>query len=164
VCNVPRMTRDLPAEDQPPAQWRRSGSTIDTEAAAALPAPALDDPVSVGLLFCNALEDPGSNLEVLELLSTPESRNAWGDFTAAGNMLQAIEDRGYGSMVNEAVGATDVCYFKILGGVSESFQVVDAQPVSAAAVLTLVWRPERGQWLVHGLGDYLRPEEVPRTA
>ncbi len=77
VCNVPCMASDLPIEDQPPAQWRRFGSTIDDEAAAALPEPALDNPVSVGLLFCNALEDPAKNRQALEGLTTPESREAW---------------------------------------------------------------------------------------
>ncbi len=158
------MASDLPIEDQPPAQWRRFGSTIDDEAAAALPEPALDNPVSVGLLFCNALEDPAKNRQALEGLTTPESREAWGDFTTAAAALKAIENRGCGSMVNEAAGAPDVCYFKILRGVTESYQVLDDQPVALAAVLTLVCRPERGQWLVHSIGDYLGPEQLPRTA
>ncbi len=52
-------------------------------------------------------------------------------------------------------------YAKILGGVTRDFQVLDEQPVSVALIITLVRRPAFGQWMVHGLGGYLRPEEVP---
>lgn len=69
----------------------------------------------------------------------------------------------FGRTNRARIDAPDVCYFKILAGVTESYQVLDDQPVAAAAVLTLVWRPERGQWLVHSIGDYLLPEELPRT-
>ena len=43
-------------------------------------------------------------------------------------------------------------------------KVTEEQVVLAAAVVTLVWRPEFGQWMVHGLGDHIRPEDLPRTS
>jgi hypothetical protein len=67
-------------------------------------------------------------------------------------------------MVTEAVGAPDVVYFKIMGGVTQPYQALDDQPVDVAAIITLVWRPERNQWLVHGMGQYIPPDQVPRTA
>ncbi|HEX6967607.1 MAG TPA: hypothetical protein VF174_02085 [Micromonosporaceae bacterium] len=156
------MRTNLPPDDQPPASWRRM--TSDAEAVAALPEPALDDPVSVSIMFCNALRDPRANLNALRFLTTPESHAAWGDFTSSSEFLKSIEDCGYGSQVNRAEGAPDVAYFKILRGVTQSYQVLDEQPVLVAAVLTLVWRPERGQWLVHSIGEPLLPEQLPRTA
>ncbi len=138
--------------------------TSDEEAARALPEPSLTDPVAVSLMFCNALEDPAHYRNALLNLTTPESHNAWGDFSVAAEFLQSIEDRGYGSMINKAAGTQDVGYFKVLSGATESYQVLDEQPVLVAAVLTLVWRPERNQWLVHSIGDPLLPEDLPRTA
>jgi hypothetical protein len=64
-------------------------------------------------------------------------------------------------MVNKAQGDPDVAYAKILSGVTQSYEVLDEQPVLAAAVITLVWRPDHRRWMVHGIGDYISPEEVP---
>ena len=156
------MSTDLPFEDLPPTEWRRF--TSHEEAEAALPEPSLRDPVSVGMMFLNALEDHVRYYNALLTLTTPESHPAWGDFSNAAEMLRSIDDYGVGSMANEAVGAPDVAYIKILRGVTEPYEVVDAQPVMAAAIMTLVWRPELDRWVVHGIGDSLLPEQVPRTA
>jgi len=157
------MSESLPPEDQPPAEWRRLVS--EAEAQGAVPEPSLADPVSVGMMFCEALDDPGHYRTALLRLTTPESHAAWGDFSAAAEGLRAMPNVGFGSMVNEAVGAPDVVYFKVLSDVVESYQVLDEQPVSLASIVTLVWRPERGQWLVHAMGgSYVKPDDVPRTA
>lgn len=156
------MTSNLPPEDQPPAQWYREAA--DEEALDALPEESLTDPVSVGVMFCNALVDDHVHYRTaLSNLVTPESLEAWGDFSEPAAFLKGLPDMGYGSMVNEAVGAPDVVYFKIIGDVPTSYQVIDAQPIEVAAVLTMVWRPEYNQWLIHSIGEYLQPEEVPRT-
>ena len=156
------MCAQLPPDDLPPDQWRRF--TSDAEAQTALPQPSPDNPVSVSLMFCEALEQPAQFLTALRALTTPESHDAWGDFEATGAFLRSIPDRGYGSVANPAHDAPDVCYFKILGGVVQSYEVLDDQVVEAAAILTLVWRPEYGSWLVHSIGIPLRPDDVPRTA
>ena len=70
----------------------------DLGGAAALPEPSFDNPVAVMFAFVQALGDPGFFQTALEYLTTPESRDAWGDFTEAAAMLAAIEDRGLGSM------------------------------------------------------------------
>lgn len=155
-------TSSLPSEDQPPAEWRRFGT--EEEAAAALPEESLTDPVSVGVMFCNALaEDPVHWNNALRNLTTPESAESWGDFKAASRYLNSIEDMGYTNRVNFALGAPDVAYFKIVGDVRQSYEILDEQPVDCAAILTLVWRPEYGMWMVHDLGDYMKPEDLPRT-
>lgn len=156
------MTDRLPPEDRPPAQWRRFAD--EGEAAAALPEPSLTDPVSVGMMFCNALEDHRHYRNALLSLTTPESHAAWGDFAEAARAYSEIPDPGFGSRANLAVGAPDVAYFKIISGVDRPYQVLDDQPLNAAAIVTLVWRPEWQQWLVHAMGLSLAPEDVPRTA
>lgn len=156
------MTDRLPPEDRPPAQWRRF--TPKEEAAKAIPEDDPSNPAVVGHRFCEALEDHVYYRNALLNLTTPESHPAWGDFSEAAARYASIEDAGFGTRANYAEGASDVAYFKILSGVDESYQVLDEQIVPFAAVVTLVWRPERGMWLVHGMGDYIQPEKVPRTA
>lgn len=153
------MSSGLPPEDQPPAEWRRF-ATPD-EAADAIPEPDLTDPASVGVLFYQALQDPSEFQQVLAFLTTPESQSAWDDFAEAGEMLAAIEDHGIGTMVKEAQGDPSVAYAKILRGITDSYEVLDNQIINAAAVITLVWRPDFGRWMVHGIGDSILPEDVP---
>ncbi len=112
-------------------------------------------------MFCNALSDPKYFRPVLTRFVTPESLSAWGDFSAAATFLDSVQDAGYGSFAERALGDDDVAYFKILSGVTDSYQVLDEQIIAAAGVVTLVWRPELGEWRVHGIGEYLKPEDVP---
>ena len=100
----------------------------------------------------------------LHNLVTPESLDAWGDFSEAAKGLEAIQNPGFGSRANRAHDASDVAYVKILSNIEQSYEVTEEQVVLAAAVVTLVWRPEFGQWMVHGLGDHIRPEGLPRTS
>ena len=156
MSNQPEDPRD------PDYEGRRFASEED--AAAALPEPSLDDPVAVGILFLKALRDPGQYSNALHNLVTPESLDAWGDFSEAAKGLEAIQNPGFGSRANRAHDASDVAYVKILSNIEQSYEVTEEQVVLAAAVVTLVWRPEFGQWMVHGLGDHIRPEDLPRTS
>jgi len=151
-----------PLEDQPPVQWRRLLGP--DEAPAVLPPEDPTNPVFIGILFCNALADHHHYRVALGKLVTPESLPNWGDFSEAAALLASIEDHAYGSRTNPAQGAPDVHYFKILRNVPESYQLLDDQLLAGAAVLTLVWRPEHGRWMVHSIGDYLLPETLPRSA
>ncbi|WP_284752638.1 hypothetical protein [Arthrobacter sp. efr-133-R2A-120] len=154
------MTHNLRPDDRSPEYWRRMAS--DEEAAAALPEPSLQDPVAVGQMFCNALGQYRHFQVALRRIVTPESVAAWGDFSDAANFLASIPDAGYGSMAQRAVGADDVAYFKVLSGVTDSYQVLDEQIVQAAGIVTLAWRPEFGEWRVHAMGsNYVVPEQVP---
>jgi hypothetical protein len=84
-------------------------------------------------MFCNALANPSHFLAVLEMLTTPESRNAWGDFTSTADFLNSIENRGYGSMVNEAFDAPDVCYSRSSEG--------SLSPTRSSTPSLFPWRP-----------------------
>lgn len=125
---------------------------------------AFRDPAMVAITFLTALSDREQYLPALFNLTTPESHESWGDFSDAAAALAAIEDWGLGSEPKAAQGAPDVVYASLLSGVVESFQVASDQMIMGAAVITLVWRPEHGGWLVHAMGDYCPPEDVPRTA
>lgn len=152
----------LPFEDQPPKEWRRP--LTDEDAPKVLPPDDPENSVFIGIMFCNALAERRKYQTALGNLVTPESKSAWGDFSAAADYLASIEDHAYGSFTNAAHDAPDVQYFKILRNVQESYQVLDDQPVIVAAVLTLVWRPEHGRWMVHSIGEPLLPEQLPRSA
>ncbi|MFA9444420.1 hypothetical protein [Egicoccus sp. AB-alg6-2] len=45
---------------------------------------------------------------------------------------------------------------------------IDAEILASAQVLTLQHRPELGQpfdgWRIHAVGDYVKPEELPRPS
>ncbi|GAB3535814.1 hypothetical protein GCM10027403_14540 [Arthrobacter tecti] len=129
---------------------------------AALPNGSLQDPVAVGMMFVNALADHRHYEIALSRLVTPESLPYWGDFSEIAEHVASIENWGFGSIANEAVGDPNVRYCKLMSGVESSFQVTDAQIINAASIITMVWRPEYDQWMVHAMGsEYLRPEEVP---
>ena len=72
-----------------------------------------------------------------------------------------MPDLGYGSRVQPSIGDEAVVYFNIVSGVGQSYQALEEQIISGPAVVTLVWRREFGEWRVHGIDDYLMPEDVP---
>lgn len=146
-------------EDQPPGEWRRF--VDDEEAASGLPEPSLDEPISVAMAFLSALDDPVRYRTALVNLTTPESHQAWGDFSEMAQVLSEIEDWGVASMVDEAVGDSDVVYAKVIRGVDQTYEVLEEQVMNVAAIITLVWRPSFGRWMVHAVGDYVKPEDVP---
>lgn len=121
----------------------------------------LTKPTNILILFMSALDDITENRDALSFLVTPESLSAWGDFSEAATFRDSIEDRGIGSIPKRAYGDDDVAYGAILGGVTDSFQMQSEELVSAAAVVTMVWRPSFGRWMVHGFGDYIPADQVP---
>lgn len=150
------------------ASWYRPHN--DEDAAHVEEVLSADPAVRVGVAFCTALGRREEYLEQLRMLVTPESAEAWGDFASAAALLSNIEDAAYGSIAERAYDDPDVAYLKILSGVTEGFQVLEGQPILAAAVVTLVLRdgvPVYGGgrgWLVHSLGVHSRPEETPHGA
>lgn len=153
------MTHSLHPDDLPNHQWRRFAD--EEEVREVIPEFSFQDPFAVGLMFCNALQDPETNLVALTRLATPESLPAFADFSEAANFLASTPNIGYGSITNAAVGDEDVRYFKIMSGIQGGYQILDEQIMAARGVVTLVWRSEFGEWRVHGIGDYIRPEHVP---
>lgn len=114
------------------------------------------NPVHVAAAFFNALTD--GEEEILEGLSNPESRTSWGDYSDARAAAKAIVDPGFGSVPTVSGDDADVLYVKVLSHVSQSFQSNEDAPVMAAAVITVVRRPEfDGRCFVQAIGDYWRP-------
>lgn len=95
----------------------------------------------------------------LEPLVTPESRHAWGDFSAAAAGPQAI----VASPPKRLPDARDVAYVTVLPHVAEGFRSTAEQDVEAA-FLTVVWRPEYGGRQIHSAGEPIRPDDLPRTS
>jgi hypothetical protein len=149
--------------DQPADNWGNFNRRItgEEEVGQMIPEFSFQDPVAVGMMFCKALDDPKENFVALSRLATPESLPAFGDFTEAAELIASTQDVGYGSRAERAVGDDNVAYFKILSGITQSFQMLEEQILTGLGVVTLVWRAEFGEWRVHGIGDYLRAEEVP---
>lgn len=121
-------------------------------------------PVKQASVFFMAVLSGEYGGEVLVAFVTPESRDAWGDFSAAREAFREIESPGIGSQARPAEGSPDVVYVKVLDSVAEPHLVHSPTPVVVPGVFTLVWRPELDRWLIHGFGEYLLPEAVPRTS
>ena len=129
-----------------------------------------ENPAFIGGVFLSNLGPDGDD-EILSQLITPESVDAFGDFSVARTMVAAEKDTGIGSLANRPEGASDVAYMKLILNMhdqllpgTESLIVSGAETLARAFIASLVWRPERGMWLVHSFGDYARPEEMPRTS
>ncbi|AND15241.1 hypothetical protein [Rathayibacter tritici] len=126
----------------------------------------LHHPLTTAFAFVNALAEPEPDVRWLSTLVTPESRPHWGDFSDAKTFYDGIHEPGFGSLVNRLPGAPDVGFFKIIPSVRDGFTVTEETPMAAAALLTLIWRPEAGSaedpgmWLVHQLGPAAEPHEL----
>jgi hypothetical protein len=96
---------------------------------------------------------------------TPESVDVWGDFTAAREI--ANSNLKISMTALWGIGAPDVAYVRLVD--TEEWRVADMRTVPAAAIVTLIWRPEIAiipgtSWRIHAIGDPIHPDEVPRTA
>jgi hypothetical protein len=123
-----------------------------------------DDPRRIGYWFFRALHDRAKNLDDLHLIVTPESRPLWGSFEMAAALLDFIEDPG---MLKEAVyahGDLDVCYMRVIREAKEDTALTPATALDDPLLITLVWRPDHGRWMVHHFGDMVHPDRVPRGA
>lgn len=140
-----------------------SNWTPADDAQAAISGYGPEEPLLTALAF---LEGLGRELppEELAVTVTPESLDSWGNFSSAKAALDAIGEWGLGSYPEPAQGAADVAYVKLLADVPEAYQATGDVPVTVAAWITLIWRPEHGFWLVHGLGDAIDPARLPRTS
>ncbi|WP_411097176.1 hypothetical protein [Streptomyces sp. 020-2-3H-GM] len=151
---------ELPEEDQP------SGKGLipaDDDVAMADAGDLMDplNPMSTAVAFVNALRaDDGPNLELLKVAVTPESWPAWGDFS---EVVEMVGDRGLATQPDApASGEPDVRYVKLVALDDPGQSVMsDGYTLVPAQIITLQFRPSSGYWRVHGVGDYLRPEELP---
>lgn len=92
-------------------------------------------------------------------LMTPESEPRW-DVAGASRLLA---ETGMGS--RPEYPAPDIAYVKFVRGFPADRTVqVAATILVSGTIMTLQFRPELGSWRVHGLGDYVPPEQMPRPA
>ncbi len=54
-----------------------------------------------------------------------------------------------------------VAYVKFVSDTGQGLRADGDVMMMARAVATLQYRPESGRWLVHELGDYCLPEDLP---
>jgi len=150
------MTKRLQPEDLPsgrgliPAPEQEAGADI-------LAHNHPGGPWSVASAFYLALTgDAGLRTGVLRDLVTPESLGAWGDFTGAREVLL---DACMTSRVDSP--APGVAYVKFVADPGQTVIADGPVMVMARAIATLQYRPESERWLVHALGDYCLPENLP---
>ncbi|MFJ5046381.1 hypothetical protein [Streptomyces sp. NPDC088719] len=151
---------ELPEEDQPSG---RGLIPADDDAAMADAGDLMDplNPMSTAVAFLNALRDDGGpDRESLKLACTPESWPAWGDFS---KVIEMVGDRGLATRPDvPASGEADVRYVKLVTLDDPDQSVMsDGDTLVGAQIITLQFRPASGYWRVHGVGDYIRPEELP---
>jgi len=153
--------RELPEDDQP------SGAGLvpdDDEAAAEADVGDLTDPrnpMTTAFAFYTAVTDEkGPDLKSLRLICTPESWDAWGDFS---EVVEVIGDGGLASRATPpGSGESDVRYAKVVA-LEDPNQSVrsDGDNLIYGKIITMQWRPNDGYWRVHGFGDYILPEDLP---
>jgi len=107
--------------------------------------------------FLEVLTDSGgTRAGVLREMVTPESRGAWGDFAAARELLT-----GTAMLSRASSPAPGVAYVRFVSDPGQPMMADGPTMIMARAVATLQFRPDSGRWLVHALGDYVRPEDLP---
>lgn len=150
----------LPADDQPPHETLVPGALDD--AVASIGEMSMDNPAAVALVFFGALDERAPNVAVLRRVVTPESWSAWGGFR---EVARATAGMSIGTVPKFAVGSDDVAYITGVADPGGAVMRVDAEAdmiIDAPFVISLQRRPDLGgEWRVHQVGQYVRPEEMP---
>lgn len=123
-----------------------------------------DHPVKLTEAFALALAALGDDRAeaFLAFIVTPESREAWGDFSAAAAALAG--DYGINSVARSWPSAPDVAYVYLMEHEPKARMITRPEAVSVPHTFTWVWRPELGGWRLHGIGPGDPPELLPRTS
>ncbi|MEW2070983.1 hypothetical protein [Streptomyces sp. NPDC007346] len=138
---------------------------VSDEAAVAAAGDLADpaNPLSTAVAFAAAvLAADGPDLSALRQLCTPESWKDW-DFDEAGQLLGNCGLTTHAA--RPSTGEPDVRYAKFLPSIGDGETCLQVKSVGVVNVyvLTLQYRPEAGLWMAHALGDYVLPEDLPRT-
>jgi hypothetical protein len=146
----------LPPEDQP-----GQGLIPVADPAAALAAEvAQNHPNSAWevarAFYLDLTDDAGAQLDDLKEMVTPESLDTWGDFSDARELLN-----GTGMTTRTEIPAPGVAHVKFVTDPGELLVSDGPTMIMARAIATLQFRPETGRWMVHHLGDYCLPEDLP---
>ena len=112
--------------------------------------------------FLAVIEDPNA-LALLPHIVTPESREAWG--AELPSLREVATARTFTSRAEYP--SPDVAYVKLPADPGVTVKATEYVLLEDTVILTLQRRPELpdplglGGWRVHGLGDYIRPEDMP---
>jgi hypothetical protein len=113
-----------------------------------------------------AVLDHENAMELLPHIVTPESEAAWvADFA---RIRDITSDRGMASRAEYP--SPDVAYVKLPSDPGETVKVTGHVLIEGVIILTLQRRPELpdalglGGWRVHGVGGYVRPEDMPAAS
>lgn len=162
VVRNPRGLLDELAFDHPWGQGVLPGRA--EEALAQAEAEGHDQLLAVALAFLVLMEQPDAT-GLLPALVTPESLGSWErDLVDCRRMLA---DRGVASRAEYP--SPGVAYVKLPPDPGMTVRSSSAIALPGALILTLQRRPElpdvigAGGWRVHALGDYVRPEDLPRS-
>jgi hypothetical protein len=105
-------------------------------------------------------------VELLPYLVTPESLDAWRAVLA--DVRSLVADRGMASGVHYPVDG--VAYVKMPPDPGDALRATGDVLLADVVIVTLQQRTELpellglGGWRVHGIGDYVRPEDLPPRA
>lgn len=123
-----------------------------------------DQLLAVAFAFLAVMDQPDA-AGLLPALVTPESLGSWErDLEDCRRMLS---DRGVASRAEYP--SPDVAYVKLPPDPGTTVRSSSASTLPGVLILMLQRRPElpdairAGGWRVHALGDYVRPEDLPRT-
>jgi hypothetical protein len=101
-------------------------------------------------------------MQVRGRLVTPESLPAWGDFSW---LTGEIGHLSIGTRPKPAAGSGDVAYATLMADAPDDAMRADGEVLVYGKVPSLQRRPDLGgEWRVHGVGEYVRPEEMPPIA
>ncbi len=112
------------------------------------------DPFQTVLAFLGGLEGSPGHVGLLPLLVTPQGREEWGDFTAAARLLRRLGSTAVEVLPPRAELAGDVVQARLRGVEADT---VSRNPV---AVITLVWRPHIGRWLIDRFAEQPTAESL----
>lgn len=110
------------------------------------------------------VDPPVPPLLLTEGFVTPESAEAWGDYSAARGWAKSASK--ISTTAHYGRGATDVAYVRL---VFTDEWIAPNNDTPEHAVVTLVWRPDIEVlpglgWRIHAVGEALDPQTLPRTA
>lgn len=130
---------------------------------ASRPEAIVRDPHATALTFLYQLEQPARSVRALHALTTPESHDAWGDFSGAAAGVASLGLWELEPKLSRPAGANDVAYAVVREPIDRVGSAAHAPVMSRMAIITMVWRQEQQRWLVHSLGRYVCPEDLPRS-
>ncbi len=114
-------------------------------------------PWRVGYAFYMALtRKSGLRLDLVRNLVTPESLDAWGDFSSSRELL-----KGTSITTLADTPAPGVAYVRYPSDRGQTLRADTDTMIMVRAVATLQYRPELGEWRVHQLGEYCHPDHLP---